>query len=62
VTKRTSITRRRLGGAAIAGATLIGAPLPLRYAHAQAPANLKVGLLLPTSAAADEPAAPHHVR
>jgi branched-chain amino acid transport system substrate-binding protein len=46
---RSSITRRRLGGAAIAGATLIGAPLPLRFANAQAPASLKVGLLLPTS-------------
>ena len=46
---RSSITRRRLGGAAIAGATLIGAPMPLRFANAQAPAILKVGLLLPTS-------------
>jgi branched-chain amino acid transport system substrate-binding protein len=41
--------RRRFGRAAIAGAALIGAPLPLRYAAAQAPANLKVALLLPTS-------------
>jgi len=28
---RSAFTRRRLGGAALAGATLIGAPLPLRY-------------------------------
>lgn len=46
---RITFTRRRLGSAALAGATLIGAPLPLRHASAQAPANLKVGLLLPTS-------------
>jgi branched-chain amino acid transport system substrate-binding protein len=47
---RSAFTRRRLGGAALAGATLIGAPLPLRYALAQArPADLKVALLLPTS-------------
>jgi branched-chain amino acid transport system substrate-binding protein len=49
MTSRNNITRRRLGQAALAGATLIGAPLPLRYAAAQAPANLKVALLLPTS-------------
>src|SRR5690242_15095636 len=49
MTSRNHFTRRRLGKAAIAGATLIGAPLPLRYANAQAPANLKVALLLPTS-------------
>jgi branched-chain amino acid transport system substrate-binding protein len=49
MTRRTTFTRRRLGTAALAGATLIGAPLPLRHAAAQAPANLKVGLLLPTS-------------
>jgi branched-chain amino acid transport system substrate-binding protein len=30
---------------------LLGAPLPLRHAFAQAPANLKVALLLPTSGA-----------
>jgi branched-chain amino acid transport system substrate-binding protein len=50
MTTRSAITRRRLGQAAIAGATLIGAPLPLRFASAQsAPANLKVALILPTS-------------
>jgi branched-chain amino acid transport system substrate-binding protein len=49
MTARSSITRRRFGQATLAGATVIGAPLPLRYANAQAPANLKVGLLLPTS-------------
>jgi len=42
-------TRRSLGRVA-AGAALLGAPLPLRYAGAQAkPADLKVALLLPTS-------------
>src|SRR5262245_27237937 len=49
MTSRNKFTRRRLGQAALAGATLIGSPLPLRYAAAQAPANLKVALLLPTS-------------
>lgn len=55
MTGRKTFTRRRLGraslgGAALAGAALLGAPLPLREAFAQgAPANLKVGLLLPTS-------------
>jgi branched-chain amino acid transport system substrate-binding protein len=49
MTRRTTFTRRRLGTAALAGATLVGAPLPLRHAMAQAPANLRVGLLLPTS-------------
>jgi branched-chain amino acid transport system substrate-binding protein len=49
MTSRNTFTRRHLGKAALAGATLIGAPLPLRYAAAQAPANLKVALLLPTS-------------
>ena len=55
MTGRNTFTRRRLGrtalgGAALAGATVLGAPLPLRQAFAQgAPANLKVGLLLPTS-------------
>ncbi|HZP99914.1 MAG TPA: ABC transporter substrate-binding protein [Reyranella sp.] len=45
------ITRRQLGRAA-AGAAMIGAPLPLRFASAQsAPANLKIALLLPTSGA-----------
>ena len=44
------LTRRGVGRAAFAGAALIGAPMPLRYASAQsAPANLKVGLILPTS-------------
>ncbi|MDP1750309.1 MAG: ABC transporter substrate-binding protein, partial [Reyranella sp.] len=43
-------TRRRLGKVALAGATLIGAPMPLRHGFAQTgPANLKVGLLLPSS-------------
>jgi len=47
---RSAITRRGLNRAAIAGATLIGAPLPLRHGFAQSPpANLKVALLLPTS-------------
>jgi branched-chain amino acid transport system substrate-binding protein len=42
-------TRRSFGRAA-AGAALIGAPLPLRFASAQsAPANVKVALILPTS-------------
>ena len=46
-----NFTRRGLGRAA-AGAALIGAPLPLRFASAQtAPANLKVGLILPMSGA-----------
>ena len=49
MTGRTAFTRRRLGKTALAGATLLGAPLPLRHAAAQAPANLKVALLLPTS-------------
>ncbi len=49
MTSRKTFTRRRLGQTALAGATLIGAPLPLRHAAAQASANLKVGLLLPTS-------------
>jgi len=46
---RNTFTRRHVGKAVLAGATLIGAPLPLRHASAQAPANLKVGLMLPTS-------------
>jgi branched-chain amino acid transport system substrate-binding protein len=50
MTGRKTFTRRRLGHSALAGAALLGAPLPLREAFAQgAPANLKVGLLLPTS-------------
>ena len=45
-------TRRRFGHAAAAGAAVLGAPLPLRFASAQsAPANLKVGLILPMSGA-----------
>src|SRR5258708_17651970 len=43
-----NFTRRRFGRTAAAGAALIGAPLPLRPALAQA-TNLKVALLLPTS-------------
>ena len=49
MTVHNRFTRRRLGKTALAGATLIGAPLPLRHALAQAPAKLKVGLLLPRS-------------
>src|SRR5471032_2731066 len=50
MTKRSKFTRRTFGRATAAAATLIGAPLPLRYAMAQGgPANLKVALLLPTS-------------
>jgi branched-chain amino acid transport system substrate-binding protein len=50
MTDNARFTRRHLSRAALAGATLIGAPLPLRYASAQsAPANLKVALLLPVS-------------
>ena len=49
MTSRKTVTRRYLGQTALAGATLIGAPLPLRYAAAQTTGNLKVGLLLPTS-------------
>jgi len=49
MTGRITFTRRRLGQTALAGATLIGAALPLRHASAQAPGNLKVALLLPTS-------------
>ncbi len=48
--KPTQFTRRSFARTAVAGASLIGAPLPLRYALAQGgPANLKVALLLPTS-------------
>ncbi|MPZ31557.1 MAG: ABC transporter substrate-binding protein [Rhodospirillales bacterium] len=49
MTSRKTFTRRHLGQTALAGATLIGAPLPLRYAAAQTAGNLKVALLLPTS-------------
>ena len=49
MTSRKTFTRRTLGQTALAGVTLIGAPLPLRYAAAQATGNLKVALLLPTS-------------
>ncbi len=45
-------TRRRFGRTAAGGAALLAAPLPLRFAAAQsAPANLKVGLILPMSGA-----------
>jgi branched-chain amino acid transport system substrate-binding protein len=51
MTDRNRFTRRGLGRIA-AGAALIGAPMPLRFASAQsAPANLKVGLILPMSGA-----------
>ena len=49
MTSRKTFTRRTLGQTALAGATLIGAPLPLRYAAAQTTGNLKVALMLPTS-------------
>ena len=49
MTRHDRFTRRHLGKAALAGATLLGAPMALRHAAAQAPANLKVALLLPTS-------------
>jgi branched-chain amino acid transport system substrate-binding protein len=49
MTSRKTFTRRTLGQTALAGATLIAAPLPLRYAAAQATGNLKVALFLPTS-------------
>jgi branched-chain amino acid transport system substrate-binding protein len=49
MTSRKTFTRRTLGQTALAGATLIGAPLPLRYAAGQTTGNLKVALLLPTS-------------
>jgi branched-chain amino acid transport system substrate-binding protein len=50
VTDRNRFTRRHVGKAALAGAAILGAPLPLRHALAQSgPANLKVALLLPTS-------------
>jgi branched-chain amino acid transport system substrate-binding protein len=45
----TYFTRRRLSKTALASAAVLGAPLPSRLAFAQAPADLKVGLLLPTS-------------
>jgi branched-chain amino acid transport system substrate-binding protein len=46
---RKNVTRRHLGQFAFAGATLLAAPMPLRHALAQAAADLKVALLLPTS-------------
>ncbi len=49
MTNHLKFTRRTIGKSALAGAALLGAPLPLRHAFAQAPANLKVALLLPTS-------------
>jgi branched-chain amino acid transport system substrate-binding protein len=50
MTNRPKFTRRTFGRTAVAGASLIGAPMPLRHALAQGgPANLKVALLLPTS-------------
>jgi len=49
VTAHNNFTRRRLGKSALAGAALLGAPLPLRHASAQAAGDLKVALLLPTS-------------
>ena len=49
MTSRKTVTRRTLGQTALAGVTLIGAPLPLRHAAAQTTGNLKVALLLPTS-------------
>jgi len=50
MTKDNRFTRRRLGRTALAGAALVGAPLPLRYALAQSgPADLKIALILPTS-------------
>ena len=49
MTSRKTVTRRYLAQTALAGATLIGAPLSLRYAAAQTTGNLKVALLLPTS-------------
>src|SRR6185312_4540 len=46
-----NFTRRGFGRAA-AGLAVLGAPMPLRFASAQsAPANLKVGLILPMSGA-----------
>ena len=49
MTAHNNFTRRRLGKSALAGAALLGAPLPLRHASAQAAGDLKVALLLPTS-------------
>src|SRR5215813_8018062 len=49
MTAHNNFTRRRLGKSALAGAALLGAPLPLRHAAAQAAGDLKVALLLPTS-------------
>jgi len=47
--KKTTLTRRHIGRAALAGAALVGAPMPLRHAFAQAAGDLKVALLLPSS-------------
>src|SRR5476651_330581 len=47
--KKTILTRRHIGRAALAGAALVGAPMPLRHALAQSAGDLKIGLLLPTS-------------
>src|SRR5258707_2369554 len=49
MTNRIKFTRRTLGKTALAGATLLGRPVPLAPGFAQAPANLRVALLLPTS-------------
>ncbi|MBS0547703.1 MAG: ABC transporter substrate-binding protein [Proteobacteria bacterium] len=48
MTNRIKFTRRSFGRA-VAGASLLSAPMPLRYALGQAPAAVKVALLLPTS-------------
>ncbi|SKA16621.1 amino acid/amide ABC transporter substrate-binding protein, HAAT family (TC 3.A.1.4.-) [Enhydrobacter aerosaccus] len=50
MTNQIRFTRRHLGRAALAGAAVIGAPLPLRHALAQSGSgDLKVAVLLPTS-------------
>ena len=49
MTNRTKFTRRSFGRTAVAGAAIVSAPMPLRYALGQAPAAVKVALLLPTS-------------
>jgi branched-chain amino acid transport system substrate-binding protein len=49
MTNSTKFTRRSLGRAAVAGATLLSAPMPLRHALGQAAEKVKVALLLPTS-------------
>src|SRR4029077_5345739 len=45
---RIKFTRRGLGKTALAGATLLAAPFPLRYAQA-GPTDLQAAVLLPTS-------------